>query len=168
VAGSGAGKIADGLVRDRDKALERARALAEEIAANLARANELDRDSDEALARAGSQAAELADALTSPTLRSMASRASRVLAQTRLRGVSESLDAVQMDVSGRDLSVLESLDAGQLGVLKGVIWTDETRWPPGLTEPIRARSHEIRPGVYQIHRAQGDPTPEIFEVEDPA
>ena len=63
--------------------------------------------------------------------------------------------ADEVDVSGLDLSraVLPDVD-----LLKGVIWTLETTWPPGLAETVRAQSTMIGDGVYQvIGGAERDP-----------
>jgi hypothetical protein len=54
---------------------------------------------------------------------------------------------VPVDASGADLS---RVDIGDPGVLDGVIWTSATVWPPGAAGQVRARSQEIRPGVFQV------------------
>lgn len=58
------------------------------------------------------------------------------------------LTAVPIDVSGANMSG-EDLDDPE--VLKDVIWTQETEWPPGVAEHVHQWSREIRPGVYQVH-----------------
>lgn len=57
------------------------------------------------------------------------------------------LALIEVDASGADLSRADFRD---LDVLEGVIWTAETIWPPGVAGPIRDRSAEIRPGVFQV------------------
>ena len=37
-----------------------------------------------------------------------------------------------------------------MSVLVGVVWTEETAWPPGIADQVRARSRAIRPGVYRV------------------
>ncbi len=53
----------------------------------------------------------------------------------------------EVDASGADLSALDLTD---ISVLVGVMWTEETAWPPGIGDQVRARSREIRPGVYRV------------------
>jgi hypothetical protein len=73
---------------------------------------------------------------------------------TILMEVLRELDAIQVDASGIDLS---RLDLSDLDVLVGVTWTQETKWPPGTAEGIRARSEEIRPMVYRVGGSSEDP-----------
>ncbi|MET8142713.1 hypothetical protein ABZU32_20605 [Sphaerisporangium sp. NPDC005288] len=63
------------------------------------------------------------------------------------RALTRVLDEAAVDASGMDLS---DLQVPYLDLLVGVIWTQETIWPVEITAEIRARSHEIRPGVYQV------------------
>lgn len=166
-AGTGAARMADGLTRDRDQALNRAKILADSLALTLAKASERDKDCDEALARASSRAADLAKVLTSPSLRNLAEAAARTLAQTQVRKVSSALEAVHLDASGLDLSELNDVDATNLGAFVGVLWTDETIWPPTLAETVRQRSHEIRPGIYQVIHERSDQESGSSEQHEP-
>lgn len=56
-------------------------------------------------------------------------------------------DTQQMDAAGADLSDLE---IRRVDALNGIIWNDQTTWPPGIVYQIRAQSVEIQPGVYQV------------------
>jgi hypothetical protein len=62
------------------------------------------------------------------------------------------LDAIDVDASAADLS---SLSLSDRNVLEGVMWTDETVWPPGVRDQVRVWSDEIRPGVYRVSRKEG-------------
>jgi hypothetical protein len=57
------------------------------------------------------------------------------------------LHAGEVDASGADLAALDLTD---MSVLEGIMWTEETTWPPGVHEQVQLRSREIRPGVYQV------------------
>jgi hypothetical protein len=64
------------------------------------------------------------------------------------------LASIPVDVSGLDLSCDDIDDLNALG---GVTFTAKTTWPPGIAQTVRARSEEIRPGIYQICDAgEGD------------
>jgi hypothetical protein len=52
-----------------------------------------------------------------------------------------------VDASGIDLSSLRITD---ISALEKVLWTHDTTWPQGVREQVRSRSHEIRPGVYEV------------------
>lgn len=72
----------------------------------------------------------------------------------RLNPIRE-LAAVEVDASGADLS---TADVRDLELFEGVIWTDDTTWPPGTRERIRAHSDVIKSGVYQVrHGNERDP-----------
>jgi hypothetical protein len=60
-----------------------------------------------------------------------------------LRVLSEVLD----DFVGADLRSVGLRGAS----LEGLRWSDNTRWPSGWEEDIRAASVEIEPGVFKIH-----------------
>ncbi|MEV4138814.1 hypothetical protein AB0J72_42450 [Dactylosporangium sp. NPDC049742] len=156
VAGRGAQGVADGFIRDRDRTLDRARGIAGELALTLATADRLDAGRDAALRRASGRAADLADVLTSPSLRNLALATARALAQTHVDKVRTELAAVHLDASGLDLSDLGDVDPDNLAVLVGVIWNDETTWPPALAAPVRERSRQLRPGVYQVESVSDD------------
>ena len=66
-----------------------------------------------------------------------------------LDSLSSFLDRIAVDVTGADLSRAGELD---LGMLRNVIWSDRTTWPPSLAEPVRSHSVEISPGVHQVTR----------------
>jgi hypothetical protein len=57
------------------------------------------------------------------------------------------LEMVDIDVSGLDL---HHLDLQEVDVLTGVLWSVDTIWPINIAEDIRARSHEISPGVFRV------------------
>ena len=63
------------------------------------------------------------------------------------RDLARRFEAVEVDASGADLS---ALDITNIWVLEGVVWTEETTWPPGVREQVQSRSREIRPGVYKV------------------
>jgi hypothetical protein len=65
-------------------------------------------------------------------------------------------DAVEVDASGVDLS---ALDLPDMSVLEGVVWTDETIWPPGVREQVDPLSHEIDAGVYQVQSGGSEREP---------
>jgi hypothetical protein len=56
------------------------------------------------------------------------------------------LHELEVDVSGADLSGMGI----NPDLLNGVVWTDQTSWPPGVASQVRAHSTEIRAGVYQV------------------
>ena len=109
--------------------LDRARAIASELARpnDRARAIELTRD--------------LARALTRANARAIASDLAK--ARDRARAVALS----EIDASGADLS---RGDFSDLSLLEGVIWTRETVWPPGIAEQVERRSEKIAPDVYRV------------------
>lgn len=53
----------------------------------------------------------------------------------------------EVDASGADLSALDLTD---ISVLVGVVWTEETAWPPDIADHVRAWPREIRRGIYRI------------------
>jgi hypothetical protein len=61
------------------------------------------------------------------------------------------LASIAVDVSGLDLSRagIDGLDA-----LEHVTFTAETTWPAGMAQSVRARSEEIRLGIYQLYDAR--------------
>lgn len=63
-----------------------------------------------------------------------------------------SLECLPVDAARADLS---ELNACQLAAIDGVLWTDETCWPPGALARIRRRSREVGPGVYRVTPAVG-------------
>jgi hypothetical protein len=55
---------------------------------------------------------------------------------------------LQIDASGVDLTEVDITNAA---VLDGVIWDEETRWPPGVRDSVEPPvSEEIWPGVYRV------------------
>jgi hypothetical protein len=65
----------------------------------------------------------------------------------RVKGVIGRFHAGEVDASGANLS---ALNLSEMSVLDGVLWTDETMWPPGVREQVWLWSDEIRPGVYLV------------------
>jgi len=134
-----------GLARDLARVLDQARDLARildlahDLADNLTRNLTRTRD----LARALNSAVDLVDNIHDALAhdRALASDLARHLYTQRV------------DASGADLSdiAIEDVD-----VLDGVIWTDQTTWPPGIADQVRACSREIRPGVYQVVQGGND------------
>lgn len=58
---------------------------------------------------------------------------------------------MEVDVSGADL---HQLDLPDLDVLDRVVWTEDTTWPAAVSGKVRARSEEIRPGVFQVRGSE--------------
>jgi hypothetical protein len=71
------------------------------------------------------------------------------LAQDYLDELARILDRIAQDVSGVDLTGIRFEDRE---ALVGVIWNDQTRWPPSVEPWVREHSKEIGPGRYQISR----------------
>lgn len=70
------------------------------------------------------------------------------LAARMARALVDRVLTLQVDASGADLSSLARID---MSLLAGVVWTDETLWPPFTDHDLlRARSADIAPGVYQV------------------
>jgi hypothetical protein len=65
----------------------------------------------------------------------------------RVRDLVDAFADVRLDASGVDLSALRFPD---LEVLAGVVWSDETVWPEGVAELVRARSEQIGYRVWQV------------------
>jgi hypothetical protein len=65
----------------------------------------------------------------------------------------------EVDASGVDLS---ALDLPDMSVLEGVVWTDETAWPPGVHEQVVPLSEEIDRGVYKVRRGGSDREPSVL------
>ncbi len=136
------------LDRDLDRVLDRALALDRAVTRDRDRDRALDRaldtfadDSDVALARG------LARGLTRD-LASACDLASDLASDLDIDlGPIRHLSTIQVDASGTDLSHGAFPD---LSVLEGVVWTDDTIWPPGMAPQVLARSMKIRPGVYQV------------------
>ena len=147
------------LRRARDLARDLTRASAGDRALETGHAIDLDRTvdladdlaRDLALARGLSRTRDLAEA------RDLARGRARDRATDLARGLQEAVGraeelagrfhAGEVDASGADLSALDLTD---ISVLVGVVWTAETAWPPGIADQVRARSREIRPGVYRV------------------
>jgi hypothetical protein len=64
--------------------------------------------------------------------------------------IGDCLEGVEIDASGADLADLELSTSSLAEVLAGVVWDEDTRWPPNLRESILAQSEQIRPGVYRV------------------
>jgi hypothetical protein len=126
------------------------------------RARDIARDLDHRRAFA----LDLARVLDSDLARELASTLDRAFARALGRGVfvrpldivvrraldlarelASTLDAQHLDASDTDLSDME---IGHLDALDGIIWTNQTTWPPGIADQVRVHSQEIRPGLYQV------------------
>jgi hypothetical protein len=147
------------LVRARDLARDLTRASAGDRTFEAGHAIDLDRTvdladdlaRDLALARGPSLTRDLAAA------RNLARGRARDRAYALARGLQEAVGWAEelvgrshegeIDASGANLSALDLTD---ISVLVGVVWTAETAWPPGIADQVRARSREIRPGVYRV------------------
>ncbi|HET9970328.1 MAG TPA: hypothetical protein VFQ68_18995 [Streptosporangiaceae bacterium] len=154
-AGDLARVLADDRVGDLDRALNRALDLDLNRALNRA----LDLDRDLALARARTRVRLLIPALN--RARALARDLDRardfvlaldrardfVLALNRARDLARDLAEREIIASGADLSLLAIDD---VEIVVGVVWDDETTWPPGIADHVRAASQEIRPGVYRV------------------
>jgi hypothetical protein len=143
---------ATGLARAVDPANDLARDFA--IAHGLARAVDLANDlaRDLALAHGLGRARDLADAREFACSRARDRVADLVRCLQEALGCAEELvgrsHAGEVDASGADLSALDLTD---MSVLEGVVWTEDTAWPPGVRERVRPPwSREIRPGVYRV------------------
>ena len=150
-------QIARALASDLAGAIASDLGTAHKLASALVRAL-MDGFSDalHALNTARTSALRLAEGLAHDPGLDTATALSRVAAikdiltmeRDRARDLDRVLGAQQVDASGADLSEITIED---LDTLDGVIWTGRTTWPPGIAEQVRACSHQIRPGVYQIH-----------------
>ena len=147
------------LMHARDLARDFTRASASDRTLEAGHAIDLDRTVDLAddlardlgLARGLSSTRDLADA------RDLARGRARDRATDLVHGLQEAVGWAEelvgrshegeVDASGADLSALDLTDTS---VLVGVVWTEETAWPPGIADQVRARSREIRPGIYRV------------------
>lgn len=147
------------LMRARDLARDFTRASASDRTLEAGHAIDLDRTAgladdlarDLGLARGLSRTLDLADA------RDLARGRARDRATDLVRGLQEAIGWAEelagrshegeVDASGADLSAVDLTD---ISVLVGVVWTEETAWPPGIADQVRARSREIRPGMYRV------------------
>ncbi|MEU7855269.1 hypothetical protein [Nonomuraea sp. NPDC049141] len=77
------------------------------------------------------------------------------LARTLADYVDSHLMRIPVDASGVDLTVVVVEGDGEamaevIGALAGVMWDEETRWPPQLQELVVSCSVELGPGRYQV------------------
>ena len=147
------------LMRARDLARDFTRASASDRTLEADHAIDLDRTVDLAddLARDLALADGLGLARDLAGARDLARGRARDRATDLVRGVQEAVGWAEelvgrfhegeVDASGADLSALDLTD---ISVLVGVVWTEETAWPPGIADQVRARSREIRPGIYRV------------------
>lgn len=130
----------------------RARALADALASASAHARALDHNLARALDHNLALARDLASSIAS--LRPSAIDLSRDLAIELPRlfdlvsNLARDVNDIPIDVSGVDLSHLALRQ--YLDELDGVVWSDDTCWPPGVADLVATRSEEIRRGVYQV------------------
>jgi hypothetical protein len=141
-----------GLTRAADSADDLVRDLA--IAHGLARAVDLAGDlaRDLSFAHGLGCVRDLADARDLAGSRARDRVADLVRCMEVVLGCAKELvgrfHAGEVDASGADLSALDLTD---ISVLEGVVWTEETAWPPGVWDQVKPpRSRVIRPGVYQV------------------
>ena len=149
-----ANDLADALGDARDLSV----ALSDALACALASADTLDRVAafattlDRALASAKALASgnghRRVDADARDPIYALIGETQRAL--TYASELASQFEAVEVDASAADLS---TLDIKEMRALEGVVWTEETTWPPGVREQVQSRSREIRPGVYKV---QGD------------
>jgi hypothetical protein len=59
------------------------------------------------------------------------------------------LDMLEVNASGADLSNMWVVDPE---TLIGVIWSEDTTWPPCLADRVRILSYPLSDGVYQVRR----------------
>jgi hypothetical protein len=147
------------LMRARDLARDLARAGASGRTLEVGHVIELDRTVDLAGALAGDLALARGLSLTRDlaAARDLARGRARDRATDLARSLQEAVGRAEelvgrshegeVDASGADLSALDLTD---ISVLVGVVWTEETAWPPGIADQVRARSREIRPRVYRV------------------
>ncbi|WP_171064513.1 hypothetical protein [Actinomadura soli] len=128
------------LARTLVRALVRARDLDHALARVLAH----NRDFDRGLSLARDHSRDLALNLALDLAHDLD------LVRDLVRDLEDSLASVEIDASGADLAELELAESSLTEVLAGVVWDEDTRWPPDLRESIAARSEEIRPGVYRV------------------
>lgn len=140
-ARSDVGALIRALIRDPDPNLYLVLDQARVLARNLDLVHDRTLDRDRTLAR--TLALDLIRALDPPRAFILDRARARVL--TLILDII--LDRVQIEASGVDLSKMQIKD---LKILKGVIWTDETMWPPDIEDQVHAQSWQIRPGVYQF------------------
>jgi hypothetical protein len=133
---------------------------------NWARSSIRARDIARDLDHRRSFALDLASTLDSDLARELARALDRAFARALGRGVfvrplddavrraldlahelASTLDAQHLDASDTDLSDME---IRHLDALDGVLWTNQTTWPPSIANQVRVHSQEIRPGVYQV------------------
>jgi len=142
------GQTFDG-VRELDRALALNRQLT--IDQQITEARELSIGLD--WARSLSDARERCRSLNREDARQLALAIDLALVRARelAFAVMHRLNALEVDVSSADLSQASISDPA---VLTGVIWTEETIWPPDLCLRVCNLSDELGPGIYQV-RAGG-------------
>ncbi|MFG2249558.1 hypothetical protein [Spirillospora sp. NPDC048823] len=150
VAGSLDLDLARTCARDRGLDLDRVCGLVRALDLVRVRAIDLERVRDLVLDRAS----EVVGALDRDfdiahgLARDLARDLDAVLSGVRFLG--NFLVSMEIDASRADLADLELPESSLAEVLVGVLWDRGTRWPPNMRTLIRARSKEIRPGVYRV------------------
>jgi hypothetical protein len=139
------------LVRDLDRALELDRALANDLDFDrvLDRASDLDHDLASALNLGRDLTPDLGRALARADALALARNLARTLASDFTSALTRTCELAEREItaSGADLSLLAIDD---VEMVAGVVWDEETTWPPGIADHVRAASQEIRPGVYRV------------------
>ena len=134
----------------RDVEVSRLKRLTAELVDAIGRMRALEQSADDGLAEAEAHAAGLARAFNAVEGRDLATSSARLVVQQHLRGVNGGLRAFPMDVSGMDLSSVQGLTWRNLRALSGLIWNEDTVWPPRVADLVRERSLQVRPGMYQV------------------
>lgn len=140
-----------GLVRDFALALARTRARALALALvrarALARARARTRSLARALARARDLARDLALALALDVdLAAGVDLDLNLEEPTPITALYNLVDVVD-DFAGADLREVTDFRPSDW---EGVRWSTDTLWPPGWVERVRAMSHEIDPGIFEV------------------
>ena len=131
-------------IRDLDSPIDSGKVRVLDLGVALDNAEVRVRDLDSAVASAVTSASDLrpARAIAQDLDRSLDSI--KALANT----IPRKLDAIEVNASGANLS---HLDLSNFDVLCGVIWTEDTTWPPGIENLVKNRSQPIGPGIFQVH-----------------
>jgi hypothetical protein len=139
------------LGRELDQAIDLAQRLGHRLdaAAALAAARATARESAREFAPRGLATRSTAMRRTREYARAI--DATRVIARHLARELIDTIDAQLMamavDARGVDLS---AIGPSELEILAGVVWDERTTWATEVADEVRARSREIRSGVWQV------------------